>query len=133
MKPILRNSIEGRTIAVVGDVYRFLLTGDDTDGKYALWEAIVPPGGGPPPRVHSREEECFYVIAGKITFQIGDEEFVATQGVFANMPDYTVAKRLGLSTAAVCRKRRQLGIGAIRQSTRWCAMELTVLGRNPDE
>lgn len=39
---------EGRTIAVVGDVYRFLATGEDTNGKYALWEAIVNPGGGPP-------------------------------------------------------------------------------------
>ena len=46
--PTLRKPTEGRTIAVVGDVYRFLATGDDTNGKYALWEAIVPPGGGPP-------------------------------------------------------------------------------------
>ena len=44
---------EGRTVAVVGDVYRFLATGEDTNGKYAWWEAIVPPGGGPPPHVHS--------------------------------------------------------------------------------
>jgi hypothetical protein len=39
--PTLRTARQGRTIAVVGDVYRFLATGDDTDGKYALWEAIV--------------------------------------------------------------------------------------------
>ena len=45
---MLRQTTEGRTIAVVGDVYRFLATGQDTNGKYALWEAIVPPGGGPP-------------------------------------------------------------------------------------
>jgi hypothetical protein len=60
-QPTLRKPTEGRTIAVVGDVYRFLATGDDTNGKYALWEAIVPPGGGPPPHVHSREEEGFYI------------------------------------------------------------------------
>jgi hypothetical protein len=46
---------DGATLAVVGDVYRFLATGEDTSGKYALWEAIVPPGGGPTPHVHSRE------------------------------------------------------------------------------
>ena len=28
--PTLRTPAEGRTIAVVGDVYRFLATGDDT-------------------------------------------------------------------------------------------------------
>src|SRR3954468_24960435 len=77
---------EGRTIVVVGDIYRFLATGEDTNGKYAFWEAIVPPGGGPPPHVHSREDEGFYVLEGEITFQIGEEKVVATAGMFANMP-----------------------------------------------
>src|ERR1700683_72547 len=83
---VIRNAGECRTIAVVGDVYRFLATGDDTNGKYALWEAIVPPGGGPPPHVHSREEEGFYILEGEITFQIGEERRVASAGMFANMP-----------------------------------------------
>jgi mannose-6-phosphate isomerase-like protein (cupin superfamily) len=83
---ILKQPNEGRTVGVVGDVYRFLATGADTDGKYALWEAIVPPGGGPPPHVHSREEEGFYILEGEITFTIGDKRLVATAGVFANMP-----------------------------------------------
>ena len=77
---------KGRTIAVVGDVYRFLATGEETNGKYALWEAIVPPGGGPPPHVHSREEEGFYILEGEITFQVGDKRVIATAGMFANMP-----------------------------------------------
>jgi quercetin dioxygenase-like cupin family protein len=76
----------GRTIAVVGDVYRFLATGAETNGKYALWEALVPPGGGPPPHVHSREEEGFYVLEGEIVFTIRGERVVATAGTFANMP-----------------------------------------------
>jgi quercetin dioxygenase-like cupin family protein len=83
---VLRNPGEGRTIAVVGDVYRFLATGEDTNGKYALWEAVVPPGGGPPPHVHSREEEGFYVLEGKITLTISDKRHVASAGMFANMP-----------------------------------------------
>jgi quercetin dioxygenase-like cupin family protein len=77
---------EGKTIALVGDVYRFLVTGEETDGKYALFEGIVSPGGGPPPHVHSREEEGFYVLEGEITFLIGAERVVATAGMFANMP-----------------------------------------------
>src|SRR5262245_43529514 len=40
-QPTLRPPSEGRSIAIVGDVYRFLATGEDTDGKYALFEAIV--------------------------------------------------------------------------------------------
>ena len=85
-QPTIRKSNEGRTIAVVGDVYRFMATGEDTNGKYAMWEAIVPPGGGPPPHVHSKEEESFYVLEGEITFQIGEKRVVATAGMFANMP-----------------------------------------------
>ena len=84
--PLLRTPAEGRTIAVVGDVYRFLATSEETNGKYALIEAIVPPGGGPPPHVHSREEEGFYILEGEITFTVGDKRSVATVGMFANMP-----------------------------------------------
>src|SRR5713226_9827023 len=82
----IRKTNEGRTIAVVGDVYRFLATGDDTNGKYALWEALVPPGGGPPPHVHSREEEGFYILEGEITLFIGDQRLIVSAGMFANMP-----------------------------------------------
>ena len=85
-KPTLRNATQGRTVAVVGDVYRFLATGEDTDGKYALFEAIVSPGGGPPPHVHSREEEGFYVLEGEVTFTVNGERVVAQAGTFANMP-----------------------------------------------
>lgn len=84
--PTLRKPHEGRTIAVVGDLYRFLATGEETDGKYAMWEAMVPPGGGPPPHVHGREEEAFLVLDGEITFTVGDQRIVGTAGTFVNMP-----------------------------------------------
>ena len=64
----IRKRSEGRTIGVVGDTYRFLATGEETAGQYAMWEAIVPPGGGPPPHIHSREEESFVVLEGEVTF-----------------------------------------------------------------
>ena len=86
MKPIIVGPQQGRTVALVGDVYRFLATGEDTNGKYALIEALVGPGGGPPPHVHSREDEGFYILEGEITFTINGERVVATAGMFANMP-----------------------------------------------
>jgi mannose-6-phosphate isomerase-like protein (cupin superfamily) len=82
----IRTPTEGRTVAVVGDVYRFLAVAEETNGKYALFEALVPPGGGPPPHVHSREEEGFYILEGEITFTINGERVVATAGMSANMP-----------------------------------------------
>jgi quercetin dioxygenase-like cupin family protein len=85
-RAVIRKLGEGRTVAVVGDVYRFLATGEDTDRRYALWEAFVPPGGGPPPHVHRREEEGLYVLEGEITFFIGEERLIASAGTFANVP-----------------------------------------------
>jgi quercetin dioxygenase-like cupin family protein len=82
----MRKATACRAIAVVGDVYRFLATGADTNGQYALFEAIVGPGGGPPSHVHSREEEGFYVLEGEITFTVNGERVVAGAGTFANMP-----------------------------------------------
>jgi quercetin dioxygenase-like cupin family protein len=84
--PTVNTPPQGRRVAVVGDVYRFLATGADTNDQYALFEALVPPGGGPPPHVHSREEEGFYLLEGEITFTINGERVVATAGMFANMP-----------------------------------------------
>jgi quercetin dioxygenase-like cupin family protein len=85
-QPIFRKPDEGVVIALVGDLYRFLATGKDTDSRYATWEAIVPPGGGPPPHVHSREVESFFILEGEITFQIGDQRLIAKAGTFASMP-----------------------------------------------
>ena len=101
MKPIIRTPQQGRTIALVGDVYRFLATGEDTDGRYALFEAVVGPGGGPPPHVHSREEEGFYVLEGEITFTVNGERVVGKAGTFANMPVGTLHsfKNEGTQTA----------------------------------
>jgi quercetin dioxygenase-like cupin family protein len=85
-KAVVKRAGEGRTIVVVGDVYRFLAVGEETNGKYAMWEAVVPPGGGPPPHVHSREEEGFYILEGEIAFFIAGRRLVASAGMFANMP-----------------------------------------------
>src|SRR5580704_10033239 len=85
-RSVIKKQGAGRTIAVVGDVYRFVAVSDDTNGKYSMWEAVVPPGGGPPPHVHSREEEGFYILDGEITLHVGDGRIVVTAGMFANMP-----------------------------------------------
>jgi len=69
-----------------GDVYTFLVTGEESDGKYFSMLATVPPGGGPPPHTHSSEDETFYVLEGTPTFRIGDERIVAGPGDFVNIP-----------------------------------------------
>lgn len=85
-RPKFSHPSEGRTIAIVGDVYRFLATGAETGGAYASFEALVPPGGGPPPHVHTREAESFYVLEGEMTFRVGDETVTAAAGTFVHLP-----------------------------------------------
>src|SRR5919204_6291889 len=81
---------EGQRVGVVGDVYRYLATGEDTGGSYALWEASVPPGGGPPPHLHTREGEGFYVLEGEVTFHLEGRAVKAGPGTFVHSPTHVV-------------------------------------------
>jgi quercetin dioxygenase-like cupin family protein len=69
-----------------GDRYTFLVTGEESAGAYFAMEASVPPGGGPPPHIHSRENETFYLIEGAIEFLLGDKTLTAGPGDFVNVP-----------------------------------------------
>jgi quercetin dioxygenase-like cupin family protein len=80
----------GRSYWGPGDLYTFLVTGEESGGAYFAMEALVPPGGGPPPHIHRREDETFYVIAGSITFRLGDRLITAGPGDFVNVPRGTV-------------------------------------------
>ena len=84
-----------------GDHYTFLVTGEESGGAYFAMEALVPPGGGPPPHIHTREDETFYVLAGEIEFLLGDETITAGPGDFVNVPRGTVHRfqNTGAATA----------------------------------
>lgn len=71
--------------SVVGDRYVYLATGRETGGACFVFEASVPPGGGSPPHVHSREDELFYVVEGEFEFVVAGSPVrrVAGGSVFA--------------------------------------------------
>lgn len=73
-----------------GDLYIFLVTGDESGGAYFAMEAVVPPGGGPPRHIYRNEDETFYVLDGDVTFRLGDERIVAGPGDFLHVPRGTV-------------------------------------------
>jgi quercetin dioxygenase-like cupin family protein len=72
---------------VVGDRYHFLATSSHTGGRYALWHAEVLPGGGPPPHIHAREDEGFYILEGTLTLHADGQRLQAGPGTFVNIPD----------------------------------------------
>jgi quercetin dioxygenase-like cupin family protein len=76
---------EGKSYWVVGDRYTFLTTGEDTGGAYALMHAVVPPQSGPPPHIHRREDEVFYVLEGELTFQVDGRTIPASAGAVVTL------------------------------------------------
>ena len=81
---------QGRSVWVVGDLYTFLATGDDTNGAYALIHALVPPGGGPPPHIHRREDEAFYILEGELSLQVDGQSISGTTGAWITLPKGTL-------------------------------------------
>jgi quercetin dioxygenase-like cupin family protein len=76
----------GDAFSAVGDVYRVLASSQNTGGVYSLSEIRVSPNNGPPPHIHSREDECFFVLEGEIDFQVGDKKITARPGTFIQGP-----------------------------------------------
>src|SRR5262245_12461321 len=85
-----RPAATGRAFWGPGDHYTFLVTGEETGGAYFAMEALVPPGGGPPPHIHTREDETFYLLEGKVEFLLGEQTILAGPGDFVNIPRGTV-------------------------------------------
>lgn len=69
----MKNTTIYPSYSVVGDRYTYLVTGVETNGAFAMFEAYVPSGNGSPPHVHHREDEMFYVIEGEFEFTVAGE------------------------------------------------------------
>lgn len=64
----------------------YIVTGKETGGAFFLAEMSVPPGGGPPPHIHQREDESFQVLQGTLTLRVGGDTIAASAGDFAFLP-----------------------------------------------
>lgn len=72
-----------------------------TSGSFALAIGSVHPGDGPPPHIHRREDEAFYVLEGEMTYLTHDKLVVAKPGTFVWGPrDVIHAFRCTSSTPA---------------------------------
>jgi quercetin dioxygenase-like cupin family protein len=72
-------------LALAGDIYTVLVTGDDTKGAYTLLDVHVPPGGGPPPHRHDFEE-LFSILDGEVEMMFRGETMTARAGETVNVP-----------------------------------------------
>ena len=63
-----------------------LATEQDTGGAFELVEAKMRKGTEPPPHVHEREDELFYVLDGVLDAYVGDACLHATAGSCVFLP-----------------------------------------------
>ena len=81
---------EGERIWIVGDTMTLKATAASTGGNLVLLENVTAPGGGPPPHLHTYEDEFFYVLDGTFEIRIGDDVHALGAGGFAFVPRATV-------------------------------------------
>src|SRR5215472_5089259 len=76
----------GRAYRSPIDEIRFLITGEQTGGAFFVAEVSVVPGGGNPPHIHHREDECFYLQEGTLTIQVDGKTQTTSAGDFIRLP-----------------------------------------------
>jgi quercetin dioxygenase-like cupin family protein len=81
---------EGERLWIVADTMTLKATGESTGGGLLLLENLTAPGGGPPPHIHTYEDEFFYVLDGTFEIRIGHERHAVGPGGFAYVPRGTV-------------------------------------------
>ncbi len=77
---------DGEGYVLAGDLYRMKVTSAQTDGLISLTHVTVPPGGGPPPHVHSWEEEVFVVLDGTVSLYADGQRPHAGPGTVICLP-----------------------------------------------
>ena len=70
----------GKKVNILGIPMVIRVHGRDTGGIVSAVESHDVPGGGPPPHIHSREDETFQVLEGEYEFTVDGKSFVAKKG-----------------------------------------------------
>ena len=77
---------EGEAIWFQPNRMEIKATAASTGGAYGLVESWVAAGHSPPLHVHHREDEAFFVLAGRVRFAAGGREIVAGPGSYVFLP-----------------------------------------------
>ena len=106
-----RQSLD-RSVWYSGSLFTFLATGEETQGQFALMEVVARKGNAPPPHLHHREDETFYVLEGEMTFCVGGRTIKATagnDGLFATRCGAFVRDRIRSDASARSSRARWSG------------------------
>lgn len=67
-RPVIAQPDTGRDLHAFGNVLSVLLAGEQTGGTLTAMFDLTPVGGGSPLHVHTREDELFLPVDGRISF-----------------------------------------------------------------
>jgi len=80
-----RHSLD-RSVWYSGWLMTFLATAEETRGQFALLEAVARKGNVPPPHIHRREDETFYILEGEMTASVSGQTIKGTPGTAIFLP-----------------------------------------------
>lgn len=85
-KPKVVPSDKGTKVWAMGVLVTVKVTAEDTAGAYSVFEDWIPPGAGPVPHTHTKEDETIYVLEGELRAWLGGEQHDVKVGEFVHMP-----------------------------------------------
>jgi quercetin dioxygenase-like cupin family protein len=68
--------MSGAPLWFLGTLVRPKLMGEETGGRLALWEGVLPRGASPPLHTHP-QDETFYVLDGRVSVWVVERDAVA--------------------------------------------------------
>jgi mannose-6-phosphate isomerase-like protein (cupin superfamily) len=81
------SSRQGTQIPAIGLNITMKTNGASTHDAYSLFEYAIPPEtNGPPAHIHTREDESFICLAGRLDVSLGGEEFTLGFGDYLYLP-----------------------------------------------
>jgi mannose-6-phosphate isomerase-like protein (cupin superfamily) len=81
------SSRKGTQIPAIGLNITMKANGSATRGAYSLFEYAIPPEtNGPPAHSHTREDESFICLAGRLDVTLGGQEFTIEFGDYLYLP-----------------------------------------------
>lgn len=84
-RPRILGPGEGDARWFLGTLATIKVDGDDSAGRLAVWEALLPKDAAPPLHKHP-EDETFYVLEGQMTLWLGSESRRILPGSLAYVP-----------------------------------------------
>ena len=80
-------SRDGTQIPAIGLGITMKTNGESTHQAYSLFEYAIPAvTSGPPPHLHTREDESFICLAGRLDVSLGEKEYVIEPGDYLFLP-----------------------------------------------